>query len=159
MNFQFAAIGFGPLLLAQGIYVRLVTPRLPEPEGARFGVAGAGEPLRLLITGDSAAAGVGAESQASALSGRLVSLLASSFEVSWKLMARTGNKTRDILDHIESAPHENFDVAILSGGVNDVTAGTPLEKWLGLLGNLCERLQSRFGIQQVFLTSLPPMHA
>jgi len=159
MNYQFAAIGLGPLLLAQGIYVRLVTPRLPEPEGARFGVAGAGEPLRLLITGDSAAAGVGAENQASALSGRLVSLLAPSFQVSWKLTARTGDKTRDVLEHIESMDQEDFDVAVLSVGVNDVTAGTPLEKWLGLLGNLCERLQSRFGIQQVFLTSLPPMHA
>jgi len=159
MNFQFAAIALGPLLLAQGIYVRLVTPRLPEPDGARFGVAGAGEPLRLLITGDSAAAGVGAESQTSALSGRLVSLLAPSFQVFWKLMARTGDKTQDVLDHIESAPQENFDVAVVSAGVNDVTAGISLKKWLGLLNSLCERLQSRFGIQQVFLTSLPPMHA
>ncbi|MDI6615432.1 MAG: SGNH/GDSL hydrolase family protein [Syntrophaceae bacterium] len=159
MNYQFAAIALGPLLLAQGIYVRLVTPRLSEPEGARFGVAGAGEPLRLLIAGDSAAAGVGAENQASALSGRLVSLLAPSFQVFWKLMARTGDKTQDVLDHIESAPQENFDVAVVSAGVNDVTAGISLKKWLGLLNNLCERLQSRFGIQQVFLTSLPPMHA
>ncbi len=128
MNYQFAAIGLGPLLLAQGIYVRLVTPRLPEPEGARFGVAGAGDSLRVLITGDSAAAGVGTESQASALSGRLVSLLAPSFQVSWKLMARTGDKTQDVLDHIESAPQENFDVAVVSAGVNDVTAGISLMK-------------------------------
>lgn len=159
MNYKFAAIGLAPLLLTQGIYVRLVTPRLPEPEGARFGIAGSGEPLRLLITGDSAAAGVGTERQASALSGRLVSLLASSFQVSWKLMARTGDKTRDVLRHIESTPQENFDVAVISAGVNDVTGGISLNKWLGLLGNLCERLQSRFGIQQVFMTSLPPMHA
>ena len=159
MNYQFAAIGLGPLILAQGIYVRLVTPRLPEPKGTRHGIAGSGEPLRLLIAGDSAAAGVGAESQASALSGRLVSLLAPHFHLSWRLIARTGDKTRDVLDHIESMDQEDFDVAVVSVGVNDVTGGTSLKKWPELLNNLCERLKSRFGIQQVFLTSLPPMHA
>ena len=42
-----AAIALAPLLLIQGRYVRHVTPRLPEPTGARHGTVGAGEPLRL----------------------------------------------------------------------------------------------------------------
>lgn len=159
MDYRLAGIVLGPVLLAQGLYVRAVTPRLPEPPGPRDGVDGAGNPLRLLIVGDSAAAGVGAESQEAALSGRLASLLAPHFRVSWKLMARTGHKVRDVLNHIESGSGEAFDVAVVSVGVNDVTGGTTLKRWQGLLRELCEGLQCGFGIRHVFLTSLPPMHA
>jgi len=34
-----------PILLAKGIYVRLVTPKLPEPDGVHFGAEGAGKSL------------------------------------------------------------------------------------------------------------------
>ena len=52
-----------PVLWIQGTYVRKVAQRLPEPPGERSGVVGAGPHLRVLITGDSAAAGVGADTQ------------------------------------------------------------------------------------------------
>ena len=58
-----AKVLLGPVLLAQGIYTRRMTPRLPEAEGERQGEAGSGDVLRLLIVGDSAAAGVGAATQ------------------------------------------------------------------------------------------------
>ena len=46
MTHLFATIALGPLLLLQGRYVRRVTPRLPEPPGARQGECGgaAGRP-------------------------------------------------------------------------------------------------------------------
>jgi hypothetical protein len=69
MLYQLTTLALGPLLLAQGLYVRRKTPLLPEPPGARSGFAGTGRLLRVLILGDSAAAGVGAASQLSALSG------------------------------------------------------------------------------------------
>lgn len=159
MGYQFAAIGLGPILLVQGIYVRRVTPRLPEPTGVRCGVKGAGKPLRLLVVGDSAAAGVGADSQSSALSGQLASALAPHFHVSWRLIARTGHRVQDVLNHIESTRREPFDVAVVSVGVNDVTGGTALKKWQDLLGHLCDLLKLKFGIRHVCLSSVPPMHA
>ncbi|RMD81354.1 MAG: SGNH/GDSL hydrolase family protein, partial [Candidatus Dadabacteria bacterium] len=58
-----ATITLGPLLLWQGWRVRLNVPRLPEAPGPRQGRAGKGPLLRLLIVGDSAAAGVGAAHQ------------------------------------------------------------------------------------------------
>ena len=70
-----AALPCAPLLLWQGRRVRRDTPKLPEAEGPRDGIAGAdrpGRPLRLLIVGDSSAAGVGASVQDEALAGRLV---------------------------------------------------------------------------------------
>ncbi len=56
-------LALGPLLLAQGLYVRKTISKLPEPQGDRAGICGSGRELHMLILGDSAAAGVGAASQ------------------------------------------------------------------------------------------------
>lgn len=159
MGYQFATVGLGPVLLAQGHYVRRVIPRLPEPPGQRCGVAGAGSALSLLILGDSAAAGVGAATQSEALSGQLVSALSPHFRVSWKLVARTGFTTREILQQLHTEPRERFDVAVTSTGANDVTGGTGPAEWLALQGQLVELLGSKFETQHVLLSSIPPMHA
>lgn len=49
----------GPLLWLQARHVRRVTPHMPEPPGLRAGTAGRGPLIRLLVAGDSGAAGVG----------------------------------------------------------------------------------------------------
>ena len=144
--------------MVQGLYVRLVTPRLPEPNGARSGVRGSGTPLSLLILGDSAAAGVGVTTQAEALSGRLADVLGSQFRVSWKLMAQTGNRARDIASMLAAASPERFDAVVTSIGVNDVTRGTELGAWIGQLGHIAELLRSKFHAQHIILSSVPPMH-
>lgn len=79
----------GPVFWGQGKYVRIITPKLPEPEGPREGVTGMGPNLRLLIAGDSAAAGVGVNSQDHALCGQLVQQLSQRFTVTWQLKALT----------------------------------------------------------------------
>jgi hypothetical protein len=134
-----------------------VTPRLPEPPGPRQGSAGAGRPLRLLIAGDSAAAGVGAATQAAALLGRLVARLAHHFCVSWQLMARTGIAIADLVAQLEAAPRQAFDVCVLSVGVNDVTRGTSARRWLELQGRLVELLTMEFEVRHVLLACIPPM--
>ena len=64
----------GPLLLAQARRLRKTALRLPEAAGPRSGVefpalraALVAEPLRLLVVGDSSAAGVGVDHQEQAL--------------------------------------------------------------------------------------------
>ncbi len=59
MRHALVTAALAPLLLWQGRHVRRVTPRLPEAAGPRAGTTGHGPPLRLLVLGDSAAAGVG----------------------------------------------------------------------------------------------------
>ncbi len=61
-------LAFYPVLVTQGPFIKLRTERLEEPKGAREGVVGQGPDLRLLIIGDSSAAGVGVTSQSQALS-------------------------------------------------------------------------------------------
>lgn len=94
MLHQLLTLTLGPLLLLQGRRVRKTIPLLPEPPGERCGVQGRGPLLRLLLLGDSAAAGVGAGHQDAALVGNLVRELSESFGVDWVLQAQTGATTR-----------------------------------------------------------------
>ncbi len=154
-----ATIALGPLLYVQGCHVRRVTPVLPEPPGARQGQTGAGPELRVLILGDSAAAGVGAATQDEALSGRLVAALSPHYCVSWRLMARSGAKTHEIVACLAAMPGEPFDIVVSSLGVNDVTSGQGRRRWLASQAQLVELLRQKFGARLVLLSSLPPMHA
>jgi len=152
------ALALSPLLFAQGAYVRRVTPRLPEAPGNRSGLAGGGPSLNLLILGDSAAAGVGAASQANALAGRLVDELMPDFKVSWQLHAESGVTTRDLIARIAGVTGGRFDVAIVSIGVNDVITGQRTRQWTVALASLLDLLESAFGVRHVLLSELPPMH-
>lgn len=153
-----AKILLGPLLLMQGIYTRKVTPRLPEAEGARQGMAGSGVALRLLIVGDSAAAGVGVSTQDEALSGQLVSQLANDYHVSWTLWARSGLDSQALLGLLEDSVPEAFDVALVSIGVNDVTSTLAADEWVARQHRLIGLLREKYAVKQIVLSPLPPMH-
>ena len=153
-----ATIALGPLLLLQGRYVRRVTPVLPEPPGPRAGRVGSGPALRLLILGDSAAAGVGAATQDEALAGQLVLALKSRFDLRWKLIARTGATTDDTLQTLAALTREPFDVVVTSLGVNDVTGGRSPRRWMKDQARLVALLREEFGARRILLSALPPMH-
>ena len=115
MKQTLTTIALSPLLLVQAIATRRSTPVLPEPPGARAGAKGNGPVLRLLVLGDSAAAGVGAPHQDQALSGQLVSKLSARHRVEWRLLARTGHKTIDTIARLETI---NAEAAIAVEGEN-----------------------------------------
>lgn len=146
-----------PLLLAQAVVVRRKALILPEPPGARSGHAGIGPALRVLIAGDSSAAGVGAPSQGAALSGQLARALTPHFRVRWRLEARTGITTGETLAHLSRLEPEPFDIAILALGVNDVTRVVTRRRWVALQQGLHHLLQDRFGVRHIYASGLPPM--
>lgn len=158
MVYQFATLGLAPLLIAQGRHVRRVTPRLPEPTGPRSGSAGSGPCVRLLIVGDSSAAGVGASTQDDGLSGQLVSHLRSTFQVNWELRAKTGHAVKEVLEELEAASAESFDVTLIAVGVNDVTGRTSSKVWNAQHAKLVTLLKNKFGVRHILFSSLPPMH-
>lgn len=157
MGYPLATAALGPLLFLQGRHVRRVTPRQPEAAGPRDGVTGDGPPLRVLVVGDSAAAGVGVASQCDALSGQLARRLAATHRVHWKLLARTGLTTRELIDWLATEPAGRFDVAVTSLGVNDVTAGVPPARWRAQQAELVQLLATRFQVAHVILSAVPPM--
>ena len=153
-----AGLLLAPLLLVQASRVRRRTPRLPEASGPRMGSSGTGAPIRVLILGDSAAAGVGVAKQDQALSGRLAAELEGSFRVDWTLQAQTGLAVRDLVLRLEAAAAQTFDCAVVSVGVNDVTGGTANRSWCAGLTQLVGLLATKFGARAVLLTAVPPMH-
>ena len=153
------AMALAPILVAQGVWVRSTVPVLPEPPGDRQGEAGNGEVLRLLIAGDSAAAGVGAAHQREALLGQTVSRLELRFRVTWDLQAQSGDTTQDTLDRLEALEPRRYDVAVTSLGVNDAISMTTRRDWRRRQARLRELLRDKFGVSIVIVSGLPPMHA
>lgn len=147
-----------PLLAAQGLLVRLRALRLPEPPGDRSGVEGEGERLRLLLLGDSAAAGVGAPHQRFALAGQLVAELALDHEVHWRLHAQTGHTSADALHALAAIDGERYDVAVTSIGVNDATRRLAPGDFTARVARLVDTLHARHGTRMVIASGLPPVH-
>jgi lysophospholipase L1-like esterase len=157
-----AKLVLSPLLVAQALATRRRLPRLPEAEGAREGVAGDGPvALRLLIGGDSSAAGVGVATQDQALAGHTVRALAERVggAVAWRLVARSGLTTAQCADLlIEAAPPWRADVAVFALGVNDVIDLVPPRRALAARERLVAHLRGRCGVRHVVFMPLPPVH-
>jgi lysophospholipase L1-like esterase len=157
MGHVIAKYSLAPLLLGQGVYVKKTIQRLPEPSGARRGVNGSGQALRLLVLGDSAAAGVGVETQTDALLGQLVSHLEGRFETHWALIAKTGATSASTLKHLHKIPSEPFDAVVISLGVNDVTANHSLERFLKNQQSIVALLHEKFGVSLIVVSGFPPV--
>lgn len=155
-----------PLMLLQGRRVRRDALRLPEAAGQREGQGPAdrSSDKRLLIVGDSSAAGVGVSNQSQALSGQLVEALALAGVAPrrWQLIARTGAAAADLPALLErglpadSSASSRFDVALVVVGVNDVTRATPIPRWLADLDRIHEQLRG-LGVAVTLFSGLPPM--
>lgn len=146
-----------PLLVAQALHVRSKALNLPEAAGARSGSSGTGPELRVLILGDSSAAGVGVQHQDQALSGQLVTTLASHFHINWRLEAQTGATTASTLARMADVQPHTCDAVVLALGVNDTTHGVPLRSWLRQQTRLLDQLETKYQARRIYVTGLPPM--
>lgn len=146
-----------PIIAIQGIKVRKKMPHLPEASGERDGVIGSGKPLSLLILGDSAAAGVGVETQQDALSGAIITELGNEFTLMWKLQAQTGNTTQQVIQSAKQIRDQQYDIVITSIGVNDVTKFTSARSWLKQQKQLFADIQNRFKPKLIIVSGVPPM--
>ena len=159
MRHKISTIALAPILFLQGKLVRKTTPQLPEAKGARKGTAGEGKyPLKLLVLGDSAAAGVGVDSQTNALSGQILINLSNQFTVHWELIASTGATTFKTIERLKKLPATKFDVVVTSLGVNDVTSGVSVKNWKKRQRTLIKLLREKFSATLIIISAVPPMH-
>lgn len=153
------AIGLllSPVLVPQALYVRSSIEVLDEPPGPRFGRVGEGPELRLLVIGDSAAAGVGAGHQDEALLGQLLSRLKARYTVEYRLLALSGATTLDLIEWLLRETPWAADVVVTSLGVNEVTRGRRLKTFIERQSALVVLLRQRFSARRIVLSSVPPM--
>ena len=166
-----------PIYLYQGRKIKRDTVRLPEPNGERHGQVQLNDAieslkeahkrtLNLMVVGDSAAAGVGSETQQEALVGNLIPVLTqqsaiqNQFDIlNWSLQATTGHTSFDILRrlYVLPAPSQPVDVMVLSVGVNDTTSKVSVDKWQQQIESIIAIAQRKFGVRELIFLSLPPM--
>jgi lysophospholipase L1-like esterase len=155
-------IALAPLLVAQAVATRRRAPVLPEAEGAREGILGDGNApaLRLLVAGDSSAAGVGVARQEQAVVGHLVRTLQRTIErpVAWALRARTGLTTRGVHALLAAASPFAAEIAVVITGVNDVIDQVPTRRAIRDRAALADWLLASGGVRHVVFAPLPPMH-
>lgn len=146
-----------PFLLLQGVHAGRKAGKMPEPDGPRAGVIGTGPPLSILVTGDSSAAGVGADHQDRSLTGHLLAILKDSYRITWRIEAKTGDKTHDTVARLEAATPQPFDLVVVALGVNDVTGSTTLPKFLAKRRRVYEILFEKFEATRIIASGLPPI--
>ena len=157
MWLKLATFGLLPVVLIQGTKVRSNAPRLREASGDREGKTGQGKPLSLLILGDSAAAGVGVETQQDALSGAIITELQGEFMLQSKLHAKTGDTTKQVYQAIQQLEPKKYDVVVTSVGVNDVTKLISAKTWIKQQKQLFTQIQNHFQPKLIIVSGVPPM--
>ena len=153
------AIFLSPILFLQGLYVRRVTTRLPQPEGPNHGlVAGDMLPLHLLLIGESPVAGIGVAEIGEGLSARVGYHLArlSKRQVNWFGAGVNGARISPLFDRIEEQNARENDFAIVAFGVNDTTGLTSLRHWRNAVKTLALALGANEGVHVLF-SAVPPM--
>lgn len=146
------------VILAQALYVKWKTPRLPGAAGPAEGlVPGTGEPFRLAVLGESTVDGVGAASHEEALTGCLAREHARDGRaVRWQAVGRTGANARTVRAELVPLVRP-ADLVVVALGVNDtleLRTGPAYRR--DLLGLVVE-LRRRLGPVGIVLAGVPPM--
>lgn len=160
---ELVALPMLPLLLAQGRYVRRVTPRLPEAAGPTSGCTGTGggeAPLTLLAIGESPVAGVGVADHQQAITGQLALALSARTgrSVRWQAAGRNGITAAEALDQLlPSLPAQAVDIALIAFGVNDTSAFRASTCWSKDLLALWQAVRERCAPDLIILCGVPPV--
>ncbi len=150
-----------PLLAAQAAWVSWRLPELVEAAGPASAIAGSGgDPVRLLLIGESPAAGVGVPRLELALAGQLGDSLSRHWQqaVRWRAIGRCGITAKEAISELlpRLANHQ-ADLLVLNLGVNDTVRLTRRSTWRRHLETLLNRLEKRFPEVPILLIGMPPV--
>jgi lysophospholipase L1-like esterase len=119
-----AILPFAPFLYLQARYVRRKVGVLPEAQGEKNGKSGAGnEFAKLLVIGESTAAGLGARTHETALAGQFARFLSEKIgkPVAWHVIGRSGITVKEtIRELVPKIPDETYDYVLVALCGNEV---------------------------------------
>jgi lysophospholipase L1-like esterase len=122
---RIVALPLAPVLIPQARSARRAIPRLPDAALPWRGAMEGAHPIRLLVLGDSTAAGVGVDSQDDALPGSLARQIKERLGrgTEWNSIGANGATSRHILERfIGEATQQSYDLVFLTIGANDALA-------------------------------------
>lgn len=115
---------FAPFLYLQGQYVRRKIGRLPDAAGETIGKFSAtDDSVKLLIIGESTAAGVGARTHETALAGQFARFLSRKIgkSVEWRVIGKSGITVKETISElVPKIPDEQFDYILVALCGNEV---------------------------------------
>ena len=137
-----------PVYVWQGLGVRRRIDRLhPPPHDGDLRFDGEGEPLKLLVIGDSSAAGVGVEKIEQCFAGQLPRLLAEKTgrPVTARIAGMNSAISAQIRDHVvPNIEPRDFDYVMLNLGTNDAKNFHTVRRFKRDFGTLIYALRARF---------------
>ncbi|MGY6498761.1 MAG: SGNH/GDSL hydrolase family protein [Microcella sp.] len=155
------ALALAPVIVPQSRQLRETIPVLPEAPTPWRGAAGPrtdGEPTRLLVLGDSTAAGVGVDHAELGLGGQLARYLSEATErrVLWRASGRSGATARELIArHLRPALRERTTLVFLSVGANDALAVRSARGFRRDVAHIVDRVFDAHPDAVLLMSSLP----
>lgn len=159
--FAHASLVLAPLLYLQGAFTRLRIAKLGEAGGACNGATGQGtHRLRLLVIGESTAAGVGAATHNDGLVGQVALAIhdMTGAAVDWQVLAANGLTAAGLRARLPQLPPDSrADLIVIGLGANDVFRLQGPMGWERDLRALIDALRERCGFAPVMISAMPPI--
>jgi len=150
-----------PIYIWQGVGVRMRTERMAPADGPVIHrVAGTGEPVRLLVLGDSSAASVGIAHTDGGLAARLAPLVAEATgrPVEWRAAgfnSATAGQVRDFV--VPNLAHEPWTHVVVSIGTNDAKNFHTVSRFKREFGGLLYALRAKWPQAHIFWSPVVDM--
>jgi lysophospholipase L1-like esterase len=154
------AIPLFPLMYWQARQLKKNFPDLPEAKNPS-GSNGHGEPLELLMLGESSIAGVGVADHRDCISGQLAAALArlTGHTINWQVIAKSGYTATQVGKRLVSRiPDQKFDMMIIGLGGNDTFRLNTPWFWKNAMRELVKSLHEKHPEAQIVITCMPPVH-
>lgn len=149
-----------PAIIPLAMRTRRRTLRLPEASGPGWGHWGDGPVCRrLLVIGESTAAGVGVSEHQFGLASQLAKRLSlTTGKVAWHTHGINGIRLASLLAQLSDTRLPTSDAIFISMGVNDTTGLTSRRTYYRQLERLIALLKRQQPTATLYLLAVPPMH-
>lgn len=152
-----------PVALPQGLKLRRTAMRLPAalgPIGAIELDGSESDPIRVVVVGDSVAAGVGLDHHDDSMAGLVARLLSERHHrpATWTVIGESGATAGEATQQVAGRPElAHADVVLISIGVNDTKNLHPARRWRRELGEFLDAVLAAAPAADVLLYGIPPM--